>query len=326
MALSTTEVMRQTARSLRATLRGDLRFAMRVIVSNSSLRNSLNAIYLHLRFSLLAKIHAQFSTLFRDTPANLDEGDWYVEFCGTRFVVPLRGNSIGLDWDFALALLGHDSEIKETYRHLIGSNAPPEVFIDIGSNFGTHSLLFLGKGIRALSFEPNPMCHAYFKDICGANQVVPEIIALALAERAGRVKLHFPPAEPWLGTTKDPTSIQLENPSQVVSVEVAQDTLDNQLASMCQCRMLIKIDTEGGEQAVLRGAAVTLERFRPMVIFESLRKSERKEIFGIFNSSRYHLIDLPWTGGAPTVLDFPAFRDSPRTNFAALPLGLASFS
>ena len=60
-----------------------------------------------------------------------------------------------VDWSNALAIVGHDIDVKTTYELLLSSQRPPEVFIDAGANFGTHSILFASQGIRTIAFEPN---------------------------------------------------------------------------------------------------------------------------------------------------------------------------
>src|ERR1700722_9247274 len=51
---------------------------------------------------------------------------------------------------------GHDSELKQTYASLIQLEHPPRLVLDIGANYGTHSIIFLSHDIETVSFEPNP--------------------------------------------------------------------------------------------------------------------------------------------------------------------------
>jgi hypothetical protein len=64
-----------------------------------------------------------------------------------------------LDWFLALATLGDDSTVKKTYAAIVSSSRKPDLFLDVGANYGTHSLLFLAHGIRTWSFEPNARCY-----------------------------------------------------------------------------------------------------------------------------------------------------------------------
>ena len=41
------------------------------------------------------------------------------DFAGKISKMPLRNSSLWLDWDLALAITGHDAEVKETYENLV---------------------------------------------------------------------------------------------------------------------------------------------------------------------------------------------------------------
>jgi hypothetical protein len=73
------------------------------------------------------------------------DGLWRLRFAGTQIVLPLRRESFWLDWGFALGVLGHDAEVKRTYEMLLLSDRP-DLFIDIGANYGTHSMLMAAAG------------------------------------------------------------------------------------------------------------------------------------------------------------------------------------
>jgi FkbM family methyltransferase len=48
---------------------------------------------------------------------------------------------------------------------------------------------------------------------------------------------------------------------------------------MARLGLLVKIDTEGSEAAILRGAGRTLAERRPLIIFESFRDDGREELY-----------------------------------------------
>src|SRR5436190_5659316 len=78
---------------------------------------------------------------FRQRPASLAAGTWRARFAGRDLLLPLRADQASLDWDTAVATTGNEAPIKELYRRLLARNAV-ELFVDIGANRGTHSLLF----------------------------------------------------------------------------------------------------------------------------------------------------------------------------------------
>ena len=75
-------------------------------------RTALNLLYDRLSIHRKARAHARFAKLFRDREPSADAGIWTVRFHGRKIRVPLRRQSMWLDWDSALSVLGHEPEIK----------------------------------------------------------------------------------------------------------------------------------------------------------------------------------------------------------------------
>jgi len=121
-------------------------------LANRTCRACLNAAYRGLTLDQQATVHARFAKLFRERGELREPGFWTVRFAGRRVRMPLRPFSMWLDWDNAVSLSGHDIEVKKTYLSLLGSRRRPELFLDIGANYGTHSLLFLVHGVDTIAF------------------------------------------------------------------------------------------------------------------------------------------------------------------------------
>ena len=116
---------------------------------------ALYAIYSLLSIPQRERFHSEFAKLFRNGITRSRPGTWSVNFAGKDILIPLNPDTLWLDWDLAVSILRHDTELMETYAGLIGHRSyRPQVFVDIGANYGTHSLLFLVHGLPALSFEP----------------------------------------------------------------------------------------------------------------------------------------------------------------------------
>ena len=135
---------------------------MRVAVSHTASRRLVNRTYNHLSPRLRAIFYRWFAEIFQASKSRVDGGVWRTRFSGRQVLLPIRSENISLEWPAILGLMGYDYEVIETYGALIHSDRRPDFFIDIGANYGTHSLLFLVHDILTLSFEPNPHCHSYF--------------------------------------------------------------------------------------------------------------------------------------------------------------------
>jgi FkbM family methyltransferase len=286
----------------------------------SWLRKGLNVVYLKLAPSQKVAFYLQYAKLFRKNYIRGSDGIWKVNFLNKRIRMPLSSENFWLDWDAALSLVGHDAEIKQTYEALIGSSEKPELFIDIGANYGTHSLLFLVNGIKTITFEPNSSCHGYFKKICELNHVIPTLEPVCLGDRKGQVKLSYPERETWLGSTNAEVIQRLSRSEALLTEKVEQRMVDDYMQIIGRKRALIKIDTEGNELCVLRGAIKTLQECEPMIIFECWNENERAKLFDFFDSQNYSICHLPWV---PTNKVEPLTRErfaaSARTNFMAIP-------
>lgn len=224
-----------------------------------------------------------------------------------------------MDWGVGLALLGHDAHVKATYAGLLTSVDRPEVFVDIGANIGTHLVLFAVHDVAVAAFEPNSESRAYLRALCAANDRQPRVEAVALGDASGTVTLHYPRGETWLGSTDDAVIERLRSKGPLVSEEVPLRRLDDFLPTLPAGRMLVKIDTEGHELSVLRGAAAVLRQRRPLVVFECWRDTHRGVLFDTLAGFAYGIMPLPWRNGDRTQLSRARFAESPMENFIAVP-------
>lgn len=311
------------ARDLLGPLKIPARAVMRRLAARSVSRAMVNAIYGRLNPRQQEVFFLAFGQVFAaiDSGMTVDAGDWTVRFAGTQLRLPLRPDQIKLDWDLALSVVGNDFEVKESYAELLGRPNRPDLFLDIGGNFGTHSLLFLTHGVRTITFEPNPHCHAYFLQSCAMNGVVPQLEKVALGEAPGPAELSFPEGETWLGTIDETEKARLSGVRGLVSTSVECRRLDDYLPEIAGAgRILMKIDTEGSECAVLRGAERTLT-LNPLIVFEMLPDPAlRAQVFDLLTEAGYAATRLPWRSNTPLPsLRKGDFLAATELNFAAVP-------
>jgi FkbM family methyltransferase len=268
-------------------------------------------------------VQQRFSKIFRGYNGTFQEGKWRTEFYGKTILVPLRPQFAALDWDAALCVLGQDPELKQTYASLIQLASPPRLVLDIGANYGTHSIVFLINNIPVVPFEPNPACHTFFRLLCEVNDVHAPIVPLAMGSGEGSVDLWYPEGLEWLGTTDVDVKERLRG--SLAKTSVRQTTLDGYVRSYGLSPDVLKIDTEGTEIQVLHGAAETLATFRPIVLFESWQASDRETLLSFFDQQNYLFAALPLFGSTPPrVLTAQQFRHDKATNFAGLPSEMVS--
>ena len=275
---------------------------IRMLASSRIARKPLNGLHNAMSFEARAQFHEAYAKIFYPQLSG-QNGFWLSHFNGHMLKLPLATPSFARDWDLAVSITAHDWEVKRTYELLLQDRAI-DLFVDIGANFGTHSLLFLVSGVPAVSFEPNADCCAHFAELAALNGLDADIRNVALGAAPGWATLRFPEGKSWLG------SIMRENDTHaMLKQKVEVRTLDSY---RLQGRMLIKIDAEGAELDILRGGMETIGSQRPLIIFESLDLDERHDYQAFFVERGYVIQGLPLGQQSD-------FLYSPQTNFIAVP-------
>lgn len=282
-------------------------------VLNPKTRLKLNEFYHKLNFYEKSIFHALYSRVFRDGKAYQIKGEWILKFVGKEIRMPLESETLWLDWETALSILGHDYEIKSFYQNQITSKKPPKCFLDIGANFGTHSLMFLATGIEAISIEPNPECKLYFERMIAYNGLKGNWNAIGLGKEKSKAELVFPEGETWLGSFNQKIKDSLNAFQKLKSYNVEIWTLDEFINSTGINPDIIKIDTEGYEENILVGGNEFFKECDGVTIFEANSERELKKIGLIFKVWGYSVFGLE----SNLKVDFNGEGNSKEVNFIA---------
>ena len=140
--------------------------------------------------------------------------------------------------------------------------------VDVGGNIGVFSGRLAQLCPRVLCFEPIPWFAAALRAKLSARVIVNEI---ALSDHEGWAELRIPYAgdvENHGNSTMEAANT-LHEATRVKRVGCAVNLLDNVVDEPVG---FIKIDVEGHELAVLRGATRTLTRYQPTLLIESEKR------------------------------------------------------
>ena len=140
----------------------------------------------------------------------------------------------------------HEFEDMAFLLHLL---RPGDLFIDIGANIGSYTILASAEaGATTIAIEPIPQTFEYLKQNILLNKIGNNATALniGLGKQEGTLKF----------TKHHDTGNHVATNADTDTTDVAVNTLDNILTG--QCPLLLKIDVEGFETQVLKGAANTL--------------------------------------------------------------------
>jgi FkbM family methyltransferase len=161
--------------------------------------------------------------------------------------------------------------------------------IDIGANIGYYTILTskqIGPGKRVFSFEPQPGVVAKLRrniEASGLPNVT--VFPFALSDVAGRVPFHVPqPGGESHGSMHANGRFQV---LQVVDVETRRlDDVWQQLGS--PDIGLLKMDAEGAELPILRGAVGLLSGpNRPVLVFEACEDNCQPFGYSVFDLLHY---------------------------------------
>ena len=152
-------------------------------------------------------------------------------------------------------------------------------FVDVGANFGIYSLRavpLVGAAGHVIAVEPNPESVERLRTNIGANDAsMVEVAPVACSDTEGTLELYVAPK-----ANTGETSISRTNASQDGAIsrtyKVRTRPLDDILRESGVTRVdAIKIDVEGAEYLVLKGAQQTLDRFHPMLLVEVVERQLR---------------------------------------------------
>ncbi len=141
---------------------------------------------------------------------------------------------------------------------------PNDQAIDVGAHTGAvlREIVRVAPGGRHIAYEPLPDCSEYLR------RTFPQVDVhnAALSDENGETSFIHVPAAPEFSGMRERTYPGYENaPRQTITVRT--ERLDDALPADAR-PSLIKIDVEGAELLVLRGAVETIRAHEPLVIFE----------------------------------------------------------
>jgi FkbM family methyltransferase len=167
-------------------------------------------------------------------------------------------------------LAGHPYE-ESDWKFVKRNLEPGDVFIDVGANQGFFTLLAsrsVGDAGRVYAFEPAQPERQKLRRNLSLNRcsnVTVEDSAVGAMSGSTEFHLYLDHAGPWSGLRPAAEDVQ----SRSVRVTVPITTLDAYVTARGLDRVdMIKIDVEGGELDVFRGASDVIEKQRPIILAE----------------------------------------------------------
>jgi len=184
----------------------------------------------------------------------------------------------------------HLEDCEPELKNLISLLPPPSqrrTAIDIGANFGFYSLELQKYFDSTYAFEINP---DVARELAGLSQSI-VVIAEGLSSQQGFTTLYIPVVANnsltgWASLHKE----NLPDAEHHIEVKVPINTLDHYQLTEVD---FIKIDVEGHEKQVLRGAHETLVKNSPVLLIE-VKEQNRLWVVDYLNELGYGHVVYPF--------------------------------
>jgi FkbM family methyltransferase len=195
---------------------------------------------------------------------------------------------------------------------------PGQTFIDIGANKGDFTLLaaqLVGRQGKVLSFEPEPDNFSWLKKSIELNKYQNVITYdVALGSSNQDVTLYLGQKSGWHSLVPPDQGGTVQD-----SITVTGSTLDSVLGTLGNKQVdMIKIDVEGAELEVLRGAQATLKYNPEIILLIDIHPHKGVNPADVCDLLRQHdlkIFDMPppndkITDIAPTLTEIVARRNA----------------
>ncbi len=159
-----------------------------------------------------------------------------------------------------------DSSIANTIEQCL---APGDTFLDIGANHGTFSIVAghkVGQSGMVLAFEPQPrLANLVRRSLSEISGLCFDVFQIACGDREGEVEFFVPrESSGRAGIFAEYSASRSHR-----MLPVKMKPLDELVAGReLRGNIFIKVDVEGAEAAVLSGARLLVERYRPRMLIE----------------------------------------------------------
>lgn len=183
-----------------------------------------------------------------------------------------------------IGVLNHQSDLLSGENHFVSKvlksiDAENRIIIDIGANEGnfTSSIINNSDNIFVKSFEPHPKTFARNRERFAMEDRV-DVVNCAVGDVNDKISLFDYADEEGSSQASIHKEIIKGKRKNVSEIEVKMITLDS--IDFIKKIELIKIDTEGAEYSVLKGANKTIETHKPKyILLEFNRMNVNSRVF-----------------------------------------------
>jgi len=168
------------------------------------------------------------------------------------------------DVDRRLFLTGFEKDVIEYFRKIIKKD---HVVFDVGANFGIYSLVAskkIGKGGKIYAFEPAGIAYNSLLNNINLNRIDNIFpIKIGVSNYTGKANFNICRDDAYNSLGETPMKQIIK--SEKIDLTSIDDFVMKYKISKVD---IIKVDTEGAEYLVFKGAEKTLSKHKPILFFE----------------------------------------------------------
>lgn len=192
---------------------------------------------------------------------------------------------------YEIDLLEYIHRLKPYFK---SKQTDKNIVVDVGANIGNHSIYF-GSFIadHVIAIEPNPDILDTLRRNLSLNIDNYTLCEYAVGEKKGSGSIEVPAN---MGENIGAAKINLKDNKGAIEISTLDSvlsSLNKDLGSMISVS-LIKIDVEGMELQVLKGAEQTILEYKPHIFAEAATNEELKKIFNYLQPLGYRKLPGHW--------------------------------
>lgn len=279
--------------------------------------------------SLLSKIEPRVNMYLRYIDSKIIRSFIVREKSFLKFLAILMKNVLGMDfrkraktfWGRDIYVYFADMDASALYffntlygneikiiKFLIKNFKNEDVFYDIGANYGFYTLLaqeFITNG-EIYAFEPNPKIFKLLRENARLDVFKNTFLnQVALSDKTGEIDFYDREVDRHSGGS---SLIKHSHFRKYNVIKVRATTLDEYILDH-KPPTIIKIDVEGGEPFVLRGAFKLLKKHNPIIIMEFFPDDLHREAVNILLNNGYRVFKIDNDGNLSIINEQDLLRD-----------------
>ncbi len=205
-------------------------------------------------------------------------GLWYIHLPNGKKIKTQLIKDNQKTFEFALSYKWHNEALNEIER-ILNDTCPLSVpFVDVGSNLGLRSIYSLSIGRKVLFIEPNKEVNDLNINRCKFNGFENfELFCFGASDKIAQAEFTIDESSYNSSLELNSNFLGENTKTEIIEISTLDELLKSEIDKIED--VFFKIDVEGHELNVLKGASMLIGKFKPTMIIEVNEKDEKYDEF-----------------------------------------------